>query len=88
MSVGFNVFLHMIFVLLCVGLGYVLRWSLEEFKELDQHIARMKQPEQLHHSIKHQPADKTQPSMPDMINNLKSKADPAKLAELKATIKK
>jgi|FreactTroBogLake_1042271.scaffolds.fasta_scaffold28730_4 hypothetical protein len=88
MSVGFNVFLHMIFVLLCVGLGYVLRWSLEEFKELDQHIARMKQPEHLRHDVRHQHVASQQPPLSNMSNNLQSKADPAKLAELKANMKK
>jgi len=83
MSVGFNFFLHVIFVLLCIGLGYVLRWSMEEFKELDAQVKRMKQPE----TVFQAPA-KSQTSLPTLQTTMQGKADPAKLAELKATIKK
>ena len=83
MSVGFNVFLHLIFVLLCVGLGYVLRWSLEEFKDLDQQIARMKKPDNGNAA----PLPQTQ-SLKNMGSALQSKADPNKLTELKASLKK
>jgi hypothetical protein len=79
MSTGFNFFLHIIFVAMCLGIGYVLRWSMEEFKAMDQHIQQLNQPEQ--------PIFNSQPS-PIAANALQAKADPAKLAELKASIKK
>jgi hypothetical protein len=79
MSAGFNFFLHILFVALCIGLGYVLRWSMEEFKAMDQHIQQLNQPEQ--------PRFSPQP-LPSTANALQAMADPAKLAELKASIKK
>jgi hypothetical protein len=80
MSAGFNFFLHLIFVLLCLGLGYLLRWSMEEFKEMDRHLERLNQPEQ--------PTAKSKPAVLVTANSVQAKADPAKLAELKAAIKK
>jgi len=80
MSVGFNVFLHLIWVLLCGGLGYLLRWSMEEFKAMDQQVLRLSQTEQ--------PPYKPQTPVPGAASGLQAKADPAKLAELKASIKK
>lgn len=80
MSVGFNFFLHVIFVLLCIGLGYVLRWSMEEFKELDRHIESLNRPEQVPSTLP--------TALPSTASALQAKADPAKLAELKASIKK
>jgi hypothetical protein len=79
MSTGFNFFLHIIFVAMCLGIGYILRWSMEEFKAMDQHIQQLNQPEQ--------PIYKPQP-WPITANTLQAKADPAKLTELKASIKK
>ena len=80
MSVGVNVFLHLIWLLLCGGIGYILRWSMEEFKAMDQQVERLNQPEQ--------PISKTQSSVPSAASSLQAKADPAKLAELKASLKK
>jgi hypothetical protein len=80
MSTGFNFFLHIIFVLLCVGLGYVLRWSMEEFKEMDHHIERLNQPDQPQHTAS--------TAVTSAASALQAKADPAKLAELKASITK
>lgn len=80
MSVGFNFFLHVIFVLLCVGLGYVLRWSMEEFKELDHQIESLNQPDQPHR--------KPPTATTSAASDLQAKADPDKLAELKASLKK
>jgi len=88
MSVGFNLFLHLLFVLFCIGLGYVLRWSMEEFKELDAQIARMNKPEQEPQAAVQPHTAKAPPALPNMQSTLQAKADPAKLAELKATIKK
>jgi hypothetical protein len=80
MSTGFNFFLHIIFVALCIGLGYLLRWSMEEFKAMDQHIQQLNQPEQQ--------ISNTQSAVTSTAHALQAKADPAKLAELKASIKK
>jgi hypothetical protein len=80
MSTGFNFFLHIIFVTLCVGLGYMLRWSMEEFKAMDQQAERLTQPDQ--------PSSGPNPPVQSAASALQAKADPAKLAELKASIKK
>jgi len=58
---------------------------MEEFKELDQQIARMNLPE----PIPHRPQSITTAPLPNLNSNtLKNKADPDKLAELKSIIKK
>jgi len=87
-SVGFNVLLHLIFVLLCLGLGYLIRFSMEEFKELDRQVSIMQQPEPRVHASVYQPQPGLPSSLPSMGSALQAKADPAKLNELKTTIKK
>jgi hypothetical protein len=88
MSVFANFLVHIVFVLLCIGLGYALRFSLEQFKELDEQVKRNGikpgtpmvgcQPQPLPIS----PLPRTGSS------GLKAKADPAKLAALQSSFKK
>jgi hypothetical protein len=87
----FGFFAHVIFVLLCLGLGYMIRFSMEEFKELDRQIERMQQPESQHTSS-YQSLPPTsgssahKPKLEAMVD-VKLSADADKLAELKSAMK-
>jgi preprotein translocase subunit SecG len=82
----FGFLAHVLFVVLCLGLGYMIRYSMEEFKELDRHIECMNEPERAVNS--QGSAQHNAQTVPGLANELQAKADPAKLAELKASIKK
>jgi len=89
MSVFANFLFHIVFVLLCIGLGYVLRFSMEEFKELDKQIERMNRVEPTIPPSGYQPQPAPKPLLSNLDSSgLKAKADPAKLAELQSKFKK
>jgi hypothetical protein len=88
MSVSLSVSLHLLFVLMCVGLGYLLRWIIEQSRELDRAIERMNQPEPVPDSGNRQLQPGPKQSVSSAASVLQSKADPAKLAELKANLRK
>ena len=80
----FGFLAHVVFVLLCLGLGYMVRFSMEEFRELDRQVECMTHPEQ----SDDRDGRRAQPAAPSTASALQAMADPAKLAELKASLKK
>ena len=77
----FGVFSHLLFVLLCMGLGYALRVVIENMAALDQQVDDLQKPEVRSHTG----GLKSQHSMSTV---LQSKADPVKLAALRSSLKK
>jgi len=85
----FGFLAHVAFVLLCLGLGYMIRFSMEEFKALDQQIELMQHPEPRGQTGNYQPQTAVRaPGVPEAMSVVKLGADPAKLTELKASLKK
>jgi hypothetical protein len=88
MSVFANFLVHIVFVFLCIGLGYVLRFSLEQFKELDEQVKR-NSIETSKPIVGYQPQPLPISPLPNKgSDGLKAKADPAKLAALQSSFKK
>ena len=78
----FGFWTHMILVPLCVGLGYLLKYIVDNWRELDAQIARLTKPE-----VKQAPpGPRPGYAPPPAMNEVKLSADPAKLAALKATM--
>lgn len=78
----FGFWTHVILVPLCVGLGYLLKYIVDNMLALDAQIAKLKAPEPKR-TFDYQPA----PIVPEAMKEVKLSADPDKLAELKAKLK-
>ena len=80
----FGFWTHAILVPLCVGLGYLLKYIVDNFRELDKQIARLRAPEV---KRSYEPGPRPGYEPPPAMQEVKLAADPDKIAALKAAIK-
>jgi len=80
----FGFWTHVILVPLCVGLGYLLKYIVDNMRALEAQIAKLKAPEPKS-TYEYKPAP--MPVVPDAMKEVKLSADPDKLAELKSKLK-
>ena len=78
----FGFWTHVILVPLCVGLGYLLKYIVDNMRSLDAQIARLRAPEAKHfYGVGPRPGYET----PKAMSEVKLSADPDKIAALKST---
>lgn len=82
----FGFWTHAILVPLCVGLGYLLKYIVDNFRELDKQVARLRAPE-VKRSYEYEPGPMPGYEVPKAMQEVKLTADPDKLAALKSAIK-
>jgi len=80
----FGFWTHVILVPLCVGLGYHLKYVVDNWRELEAQIKRLTAPE-VKRSYELGPRPGYEP--PQAMQEVKLSADPDKLAALKSALK-
>jgi hypothetical protein len=80
----FGFWTHVILVPLCVGLGYLLKYIVDNMQALDAQIKRLRAPEI---QRRYEPGPSPGYAPPPAMSEVKLSADPDKLAALKSAIK-